>query len=44
MYLRRRATFSAGFSKVIPGDPGRGHDYLVELTVGGDINPTPAWS
>lgn len=39
MYLRRRATFSAGFSKAIPGDPGRGHDYLVELTVGGDINP-----
>ena len=39
MYLRRRATFSAGFSRQLPGDPGRGHDYLVELTVGGDINP-----
>lgn len=39
MYLRRRATFSAGFSKTIPGDGGRGHDYVVELTVGGAIDP-----
>ncbi len=39
MYLRRRATFSAGFSRAIPGDSGRGHDYLCELTVGGEIDP-----
>lgn len=38
MYLRRRATFSAGFSKLMQGDGGRGHDYLVELTVGGEID------
>ena len=39
MYLRRRATFSAGFQRPLPGDSGRGHDYQVELTVGGDIDP-----
>ncbi len=39
MYLRRRAAFSAGFSQAIPGDMGRGHDYLCELTVGGEIDP-----
>ena len=39
MYLRRRAIFSAGLSSPLPGDPGRGHDYLCELTVGGLIDP-----
>lgn len=39
MYLRRRATFSAGFRRPPPGDTGRGHDYLCELTVGGEIAP-----
>lgn len=39
MYLRRRATFSAGLNRPLPGDPGRGHDYLCELTVGGSIDP-----
>ena len=38
MYLRRRAAFSAGFTQAIPGDSGRGHDYLCELTVGGEID------
>jgi len=38
MYLRRRATFSAGFRRPLPGDTGRGHDYLCELTVGGAID------
>ncbi len=37
MYLRRRAGFSAGFRRPPPGDAGRGHDYLCELTVGGEI-------
>lgn len=39
MYLRRRAGFSAGFRRPPPGETGRGHDYLCELTVGGEINP-----
>lgn len=39
VYLRRRATFSAGFNQPPPGETGRGHDYLVELTVGGQIDP-----
>ena len=39
MYLRRRAGFSAGLSHPPPGDTGRGHDYLCELTVGGEIAP-----
>ena len=39
MYLRRRAGFSAGFRRPPPGDTGRGHDYLCELTVGGEIAP-----
>lgn len=39
MYLRRRAAFSAGFRQPPPGETSRGHDYLVELTVGGDIDP-----
>jgi len=39
MYLRRRATFSAGFRRSPPGDTGRGHDYLCELTVAGLIDP-----
>lgn len=39
VYLRRRATFSAGFNQPPPGETGRGHDYLVELTVGGRIDP-----
>ena len=39
LYLRRRAAFSAGFQQPPPGDTGRGHDYSVEMTVGGDIDP-----
>lgn len=39
VYLRRRASFSAGFKQPPPGETGRGHDYLVELTVGGEIDP-----
>ena len=39
MYLRRRAAFSAGFRRPPPGDTGRGHDYLCELTVGGRVDP-----
>ncbi len=39
MYLRRRAGFSAGFRRPPPGETGRGHDYLCELTVGGEIAP-----
>ena len=38
MYLRRQASFSAGFRQPPPGETGRGHDYLVEMTVGGPIN------
>ena len=38
MYLRRRAAFSAGFRQPPPGETGRGHDYLVDLTVVGPIN------
>ncbi len=37
MYLRRRAQFSAGFLNPLPGERG-GHDYLCELTVGGQID------
>ena len=39
LYLRRRAAFSAGFKQPPSGDTGRGHDYLVEMTVGGEIDP-----
>ncbi len=39
LYLRRRASFSAGFRQPPPGETGRGHDYLVELTVAGEVNP-----
>jgi 6-pyruvoyltetrahydropterin/6-carboxytetrahydropterin synthase len=39
MYLRRRATFSAGVLRSSAGERGGGHDYLCELTVGGDIDP-----
>ena len=39
VYLRRRASFSAGFRQPPPGETGRGHDYMVELTVGGSVNP-----
>ncbi len=39
MYLRRRAGFSAGFLQPPPGDRGGGHNYLCELTVGGEIDP-----
>lgn len=39
MYLRRRATFSAGFLQVPPDGRGGGHNYLCELTVGGGIDP-----
>jgi len=38
LYLRRRAAFSAGFRQPPPGETGRGHDYLVEMTVGGEID------
>ena len=38
LYLRRRAAFSAGFREPPPGETGRGHDYLVEMTVGGEID------
>lgn len=38
MYLRRRAAFSAAFSRPQPDNNGRGHDYLCELTVGGAID------
>ncbi len=38
MYLRRRASFSAGFQQPPPGETGRGHDYLVEMTVGGVVD------
>ena len=39
IYLRRRASFSAAFRQPPPGETGRGHDYSVELTVGGSIDP-----
>lgn len=39
LYLRRRAAFSAGFKQPPPGETGRGHDYIVEMTVGGEIDP-----
>ena len=39
LYLRRRAAFSAGFQQPPPGDTGRGQDYLVDMTVGGEIDP-----
>lgn len=39
MYLRRRAGFSAGFQRLPPGETGRGHDYVCELTVSGEIDP-----
>ncbi len=39
MYLRRRASFSAGFLQPPPGEKSGGHDYLCELTVGGPIDP-----
>ena len=38
IYLRRRASFSAGFRQPPPGETGRGHDYLVEMTVGGVVD------
>ena len=38
MYLRRRAQFSAGFSCAPIGEVGGGHNYRVELTVGGLID------
>jgi 6-pyruvoyltetrahydropterin/6-carboxytetrahydropterin synthase len=38
LYLCRRAAFSAGFRQPPPGETGRGHDYQVELTVGGQID------
>ena len=38
LYLRRRAAFSAGFRQPPPGETGRGHDYGVELTAGGEID------
>ena len=39
MYLRRRTQFAAGFLHTPSGDPGGGHNYRVELTVGGEIDP-----
>lgn len=39
LYLRRRASFSAGYSQPPPGEPGGGHNFLCELTVGGRIDP-----
>lgn len=39
MYLRRRASFSAGFASAPSGEAGGGHNYLCELTVGGAIDP-----
>ncbi|MBV9850887.1 MAG: 6-carboxytetrahydropterin synthase [Armatimonadetes bacterium] len=39
MYLRRRAQFSAGFLNAPAGGTGGGHNYTVELTVGGAIDP-----
>lgn len=39
LYLRRRARFSAGFLRLVLGEAGGGHDYRVELTVGGPIDP-----
>ncbi len=39
LYLRRRASFSAGFLRPPVGEAGAGHDYGVELTVGGPIDP-----
>jgi 6-pyruvoyltetrahydropterin/6-carboxytetrahydropterin synthase len=38
LYLRRRAAFSAGFRQPPLGETGRGHDYQIELTVGGQID------
>lgn len=38
LYLRRRTAFSAGVLQALPGE-GSGHDYRVELTVGGPIDP-----
>ncbi len=39
MYLRRRASFSAGFRQPPSGETGWGHDYQVDLTVGGKVDP-----
>ena len=39
MYLRRRAQFSAGFLHAPAGETGGGHNFRVELTVGGAIDP-----
>lgn len=39
MYLRRHAQFSAGFLQAPAGGPGGGHNYVCELTVGGQIDP-----
>ncbi len=39
IYLRRRASFSAGYSQPPPGEPGGGHNFLCELAVGGQIDP-----
>ncbi len=39
MFLRRRAQFSAGFLHPPSGEAGGGHNYQVELTVGGTIDP-----
>lgn len=38
MYLRRRAAFSAGLLRPLANGRGGGHNYLCELTVGGDID------
>ncbi len=38
IYLRRRASFSAGYLQPPPGEPGGGHNFVCELTVGGQID------
>ena len=39
MYLRRRAQFSAAYSRPQDSGMGRGHDFVCELTIGGKIDP-----
>jgi len=39
LYLRRRASFSAGYAQPPPGEPGGGHNFVCELAVGGQIDP-----
>ncbi len=39
IYLRRRASFSAGYTQPPPGESGGGHNFVCELAVGGQIDP-----